>query len=195
MQRLKHEGLQVLSPWAVGIRYLPDLGRIQGPDCEWEVSDEFSKRNGEYIRSVFKDQATHPAFYGKAVFDNWLLLEEDTKYDTLFMDVQGKPTFLDASHAFGGVKWDCSRLKWDALHFEIRSPYLRGVVVEANEFDPWLRRIESVSVSYIRGILDAVPGDWEVASEYVVAIPEFLVRTQEEFVPKFGTWMHWPTQH
>jgi hypothetical protein len=58
--------------------------------------------------------------------------------------VEGKPIFLDASHAFGGPEWDSSCLKWDAHHIEVRSPYLRGIVTEANQFDPWLRRIESV---------------------------------------------------
>jgi hypothetical protein len=81
MQRLKREGLQVLSSWAVGSACLPNLRQVLRPECEWGLSDEFRKHNREYIRSVFKDQAAHPAFYGKAVFENWLLFE-DTKYDT-----------------------------------------------------------------------------------------------------------------
>ncbi|MCA9145957.1 MAG: hypothetical protein H6823_23720 [Planctomycetaceae bacterium] len=143
--------------------------------------------DGKHIRQLFGDVS---AFYGKAVFDNWVLLQVDAKYDTLYRSRVGGPLFLDASFAFHvnmDDAWDTS-LKWSEAAFDLHSPYLEGVVTKASMFRSWLDQVYSVTPHRIRGILDQIPETWSVPDEYVSSLAEFLSRSSE-FVELMAQWI------
>lgn len=178
LQRLKQEGLEVLSPWAVGSRYLPNLKPVLG---EWDP-----KRNPSQIRLFFGDLKKYAGFYGKAVFDNWVLLD-DSKYDTLFVTPDESPIFLDASHAFAGAEWNAETLKWSDIR--VRSPYLEGILLDRTQFGPWLERIQSVDSVVIKNVFDAIPKEWDVPTGYPSAAAEFVAATQSTFLRAFQSRM------
>jgi hypothetical protein len=177
IQRVNQEGLQVRSPWSVCSMHLPHLEPVEGPAGAWDP-----EHNRSHIENLFGDRRKHAGFYGKAVFDNWLLLN-DSKYDALFMTPDEDPIFLDASHALAGEKWDAESLKWSSIR--VRSPYLEGVLVDKTEFDPWLERISSIDRTVIKNVLDAVPREWTVPTNYLSALHEFLIATHSTFLREF----------
>ena len=71
---LNQNDFKVLSEWAMGIKYIEGLKEVTWPPNINNSDPNFAEQNGEYIMSLFPDTRTHEAFYGKAVFDNWILL-------------------------------------------------------------------------------------------------------------------------
>lgn len=120
IEKLNQADFKVSSEWAVGIEYIDGLTEVKWPANANYSDPDFAERNAQYIMKLFPDPKTYDAFYGKAVFDNWILLE-DTTYDTLHKSPEGHPMFLDASMALGGLKWHENELKW-AMIIPDRSP-------------------------------------------------------------------------
>jgi len=103
----------------------------------------------------------------------------------------GKPMFVDASMAFGGEKWREQRLKWIPCHFKKGAIYLEQIISDGTQFEPWLDRVDSVTVSLLSQILDTVPSDWPVNQSFVAATMNFLSSTQQVFLPQFRDSLDW----
>ncbi len=93
MTALEKAGFDLFSEWCMGVVYVAGLKPYVPPHD--------SKQNAAHVHNLFPDSKKHAAFYGKSIFDNWVLLQ-DWKYDTLQIQPNGYPIFLDASMAFGG---------------------------------------------------------------------------------------------
>ncbi len=169
---LKKSELDISSEWAVGISYIDGLDICQS---RYDIQNLFSN---------------YDAFYGKSVFDNWVLFQ-DLKYDTLGIKPDGSPMFLDGSMAFGGQDWNTEELRWNEyLHME-SSPYLKGIIKDFALFDPWLKRLDIISEIVINQILDTTPDEWSVPEGYIYKIRELLIETSNEFIPLFREWIDW----
>jgi hypothetical protein len=99
--------------------------------------------------------------------------------------------FLEASMAFGGENWREERLKWVPRHFKKGAIYLEQVVSDGTQFEPWLDRVDSVTVSLLSQILDAVPSDWAVNQGFAAATMNFLSSTRQVFLPQFRHSLDW----
>jgi hypothetical protein len=183
INQLKQVGFSILSEWAVGLSYIPGLK----PYLPLRDSGE----NAKHMNDLFPDPRTHAVFYGKSVFDNWILLE-DWKYDTLQIQENGSPIFLDASMAFWGLDWDVNRLQWteSGIHLA-RSPYLSGFVLDQGKFLPWLEKLGGIASEVYSQILQRIPKEWSVPPDYVAAISELLTVTHQQFVPLFEEAIEW----
>jgi len=180
INQLKRADFPVKSKWAVGLKYIQGLAPFKiGPEGIIGV--------GRQIGSRFAEPAP---FYGKCLFDNWVLLE-DLKADTLQIQSDGKPMFLDASMAFGGEKWREERLEWIPRHFKKGAIYLEEIISDSTQFEPWLDRVDSVTAPLRSQILDTVPSDWPVKQSFVAATMNFLTTTQAVFLPQFRDSLDW----
>jgi hypothetical protein len=141
-------------------------------------------------RTHFPTLALHSPFYGKCLFDHWLLLQ-DVKADTLQISSDGKPMFLDASMAFGGIEWQKERLVWIPHHFNADAVYFDNIISEIKEFEPWLGKVESVTVSLLSQTFSSLPSDWPLDSSFVEATLNFLGNTHQEFLPQFRNELPW----
>jgi hypothetical protein len=135
------------------------------------------------------------AFYGKCVFDNWILMK-DTKSDTLHMLPDGRPIFLDATFAFGFIHeeegWDTGRLSWNEADFNLESsPYMIGVLVDRARYNVWIERIKGVTKEQIEVLLASVPKDWKVPPAYMQALEQFLDSSRTVFVPLFQEYLEY----
>lgn len=184
---LNQNDFKILSEWAVGIKYIEGLKEITWPENVNYSDPNFAERNAQYLMSLFPDLKTHDAFYGKAVFDNWILLG-DTTYDTLHKSAEGHPVFLDASIALGGLEWDENKLKWTMV-IPDRSIYLVGYVSDLSKFVPWIDKVKRIGSANIEKILGEIPKDWNVPNNYIISISEFLASTDDDFLPMFQEWI------
>jgi hypothetical protein len=116
INHLQRADFPVESKWAVGLKYLQGL-------TPFEIGQDGIAGAKRQIGSRFAEPALSGPFYGKCLFDNWVLLE-DLKADTLQIRSDGKPMFLDASMAFGGENWREELLKWIPHHFKKGAIYL-----------------------------------------------------------------------
>ena len=173
----------------MGIEYIDGLEEVRWPENAPDYSSpNFAERNVQYIKKIFPDPITYDAFYGKAVFDNWILLE-DTTYDTLHKSQEGHPIFLDASHALGGYKkWNENKLNWNRIDPE-RSIYLVGFNFDLKKFEPWLNRIDRIDNDSIKEKIAEIPEEWGVPDIYFKSINEFLTSTRNRFLPMFKEWI------
>ena len=183
VNQLKQADFPVKSKWAVGLKYMQGL-------TPFEIGSDGIAGAARQIRSRFAEPALQAPFYGKCLFDNWVLLE-DLKADTLQIRSDGKPMFVDASMAFGGGAWREERLKWVPRHFKKGAIYLEEIISDTRQFEPWLDRVDSVSVSLLSQILDTVPSDWPVKKGFVAATMNFLSSTQQMFLPQFRDSLEW----
>ena len=180
INQLKQADFPVKSKWAVGLKYIQGLAPFKiGPEGIIGV--------GRQIGSRFAEPAP---FYGKCLFDNWVLLE-DLKADTLQIQSDGKPMFLDASMAFGGEKWREERLEWIPRHFKKGAIYLEEIIFDSTQCEPWLDRVDSVTTPLLSQILDTVPSDGPVKQSFVAATMNFLTTTQAVFLPQFRDSLDW----
>lgn len=180
--------LGVQSKWGIATQFLEGLRQVGWPPEGYYPRATFRERNTEHIRSYFPHIDKDTAFYGKAVFDNWILLE-DRKYDTLMITKDGDPLFLDASAAFGGLEWDRDLLKWQDTAIDVKSPYLEGIITQYAQFDPWLERIETAVEPTVLLPFEDLPESWFVPEDYYSALNTFLSGTQDVFVPMFRSWV------
>jgi hypothetical protein len=181
--QLERAGYSIISDLAVGLNYIEGLKAFRPPHGSVERT--------RYLKDSFPESQKHTSFYGKSVFDNWVLLE-DWKYDTLQIRQNGSPVFLDASMAFGGLDWDTSLLQWveHRMHFD-RSPYLSGFLNDFSQFDPWLKKLQSTGNKVYSQILRKIPLEWSVSADYIAAVGELLALTAKCFVPIFKEKIEW----
>jgi hypothetical protein len=185
IKQLERAGYIISSEWAVGLSYIDGLKPFSRSD--------YSIEKRRYLKKAISDPQSNTFFYGKSVFDNWVLLE-DWKYDTLQIMKNGFPVFLDASMAFGGVEYGTGLLQWNEpeMHFD-RSPYLSGVLNDFSQFNPWLWKLQSLEDKVYKNILKEVPLEWSVTSDYISAIGELLVQTPRRFISVFKEKIEWET--
>lgn len=183
---LRCEELSLCSNDAIAIRYLSDLRNL---DFDEDYS-EISLKNPINLGVYFSNPERVSGFYGKMIFDNWVQLE-DIKYDSLCIDSLGRPVFLDASFAFGGCEWDVSKLKWPRVVFDIRSPYLEGILTELDCMEYWIGQLNNIEIESYSRILDRIPGSWDVPKDYCEAILSFLSDTKSEYIPIINEWIEW----
>jgi hypothetical protein len=189
--RLAKEGLNTESKLAVGIKYVDGIRKVDWPKNANPLENGFDRINAQHIKDLFSDTDKWQAFYGKSVFDNWVLLG-DTKYDTLYIDKSGSPLFLDASIALGGLEWDMGKLHWDlaGIFFE-HSPYLQGILTDRDQFAAWMKRIEGIKQGCIEKLLTEIPKEWRISQGYLSACVTFLSSSKENFVPLFREFIRW----
>lgn len=191
LETLRNNKFNVTSKFAVGAEYIRGLKPIDFPDHLHVFDPNFKSDNATFIRQLFPDHSVFGAFYGKSVFDNWVVLH-DTKYDTLHVSPDGNPIFLDATFAFGYIDrdWDEGKVCWNetALNLEL-SPYLNGIVVDTSEYDSWIDRIAGISTGEIDSILHIIPHEWGVPNSYFHMLRRFLVSGSEIFVPLFRNYL------
>jgi hypothetical protein len=180
LDQLKQENFSIKSNSALASKFIPGLR-------PFEIGANGSESAAKEIQSRFSTPAMQAPFYGKCLFDNWLLLG-DLKADTLQIAPGGKPVFLDASMAFNGDEWREECLAWKPLQFKKGSVYLERVVSDGAQFEPWLRIVRSVNMSLVNQILGTVPADWPVPQSFAAATGIFLSKTQAEFLPAFRDW-------
>jgi len=189
LDELQKNGLNATSYIAVGTEYIFGLIPVELPD-NFDLEDK--AKNADYIRRLFPNPEMLDSFYGKSLFDNWVLLLNDTKYDTLQKYPNGEPIFLDATFAFGyfDTDWEHGKLAWSgtALNLEL-SPYLNGIVGDTIKYMRWIDRISSISKENIDTIIDAVPKEWGVPDCYIDALRKFLCSAPEVFVPLFQKYL------
>jgi hypothetical protein len=187
---LREEGLKAESKWAVGIKYIEGFREAKWPNCS-PLSPEFEEINALCIKELFPDRAKYEGFYGKAVFDNWVLME-DTKYDTLGIGQRGFPIFLDGSIALGGLEWEAEKLRWEDTRIDFHhSPYLQGILTDCDQFAIWVERIEAIEESYIEEIFMEIPKKWGISEEYLSACITFLTSSRQNFAPLFRHFAEW----
>lgn len=188
---LEKEGLKMESKLAVGIKYIDGLRKVDWPKNASPLENGFDKINAQHIKDLFPDIGKWQVFYGKAVFDNWVLME-DTKYDTLNIDKSGSPLFLDASIALGGLEWEAGKLYWDCagIYFD-HSPYLQGILTDRDQFATWVERIEGIKEDCIEKLLTEIPKEWRISQDYLSACITFLKSSKENFVPLFREFVKW----
>lgn len=192
IKALRDNDFNATSSIAVGAVYIHGLTPVKFPS-HLDVFDlNFRNENAEYVHSIFPNPAMLESFYGKSIFDNWILLLQNTKYDTLHLQPDGHPIFLDATFAFGYVdqEWDKGKLFWSdtTLNLEL-SPYVSGIVVDVAKYDVWIRRIEGVTKGEIDALLDGVPKEWRVPTDYKYALGQFLGSAKEVFLPMFKEYL------
>jgi hypothetical protein len=192
IKTLHDNDLKATSSIAVGWEYIHGLKPVVFPDDLDILDSNFKSGNAQYVHNIFPDPTILQSFYGKSIFDNWILLLHDTKYDTLHLLPDGRPIFLDATFAFGYVdqEWDKGKLIWSdtALNLEL-SPYLSGIVVNIANYDVWIRRIKGVTQEKIDALLDAVPKEWKVPPDYICALGQFVGSAKELFLPMFQEYL------
>ena len=180
---LEQSDYEVLSKWAVGIEFFEGLEELNWPSNIRYSDPNFNEVNAQHILKFFPDGKNHDAFYGKAVLDNWLLIE-DTTYDTLHKTIDGRPMFLDASISLGGLEWDKNKLTLRHIFFET-SPYLCGFKFKMDKFDPWLKKIEKISVSKYKFILNGIPDEWNVPFDYITHTKDYFQCATKNFLKDF----------
>lgn len=184
IDELDRNNFRVISKWAVAIEYIRSLQEIKWPPTNVNCLDsKFKEINAQHILKIFPDERNQDGFYGKSILDNWLLIR-DTTYDTLHKTIDGKPMFLDASDALGGIEWDENKLTFSHIFFET-APYLSGFNFKMNKFEPWLDKIEQISVSTYNFILNSLPDEWDVPSQFIKHTKNYLLSTNKSFLNKF----------
>lgn len=182
-------GLNATSQIAVGTEYIFGLTPGEFPD-DFDIADK--TKNASYIHRLFPNDKMIESFYGKSIFDNWILLLNDTKYDTLQISPNGEPIFLDATFALGyfDTDWEEGKLFWrdTALNLEL-SPYLSGVVTDTGRYQNWIKNISNISREDIDKILHSIPIEWAVPDRYLSALRQFIGSTPEVFVPLFKDYL------
>ncbi|MDA2920511.1 hypothetical protein MYX76_13640 [Desulfobacterota bacterium AH_259_B03_O07] len=179
-------GFRVHSEWAVGIKYITDLRKVKMPSTGSNI------RHSNLIPKLFPNKEDSMAFYGKAVFDNWVFLR-DTKYDTLLINSSSDPIFLDASYAFyidGEEEWSCN-IQWEETAIDLRSPYLQDIVINVSHFEPWLAKIDKINRSDINRIFKNIPEAWSVPKCYLQSLEKVLGDSRNNFVPIFRRCMEY----
>jgi hypothetical protein len=193
IKTLGDNNLSVTSSIAVGAEYIYGLKPVEFPNHLSLFGENSNKENVKYLSSIFTDPTMLDSFYGKSVFDNWILLK-DTKPDTLHLQPNGQPIFLDATFAFNYTdkdqEWDKGRLHWDfaALNHEL-SPYLRGMVANITKYDVWIERIKDIPEAKIGALLNMVPKGWKVPTDYMFELKKFLNSTKKVFLPMFSEYL------
>lgn len=184
---LVESGYEPKAKDAVAIEFIDGLLPVELPKSGPRA---LKKENHQHVISQFPNSMTHSAFYGKMLFDNWVLIE-DSKYDTLHIAPDRSPIFLDASFAFGGDQWDSSKLRWSDEAFNILSPYLEGMITDLSQFDIWLDKLSEVDVSLISRIMNSIPPSWHVPPDYIQGTITFLSKTARDFVPIARRWIEY----
>jgi hypothetical protein len=189
--RLKEEELKAESKWAVGIKYIDGFQIADWPKNSLPTGSGFDKINAQHIKKLFGDSKKYNAFYGKSVFDNWVLME-DTKYDTLGIDQKGFPIFFDGSITLGGLEWEAEKLRWEDTRIDFHhSPYLQGILTDRDQFATWIERIEAIEENCIEKIFTEIPREWGILEEYLSACITFLASSRENFAPLFRYFVEW----
>lgn len=189
--RASAQGIKLASRTGVALLLIPSLTEVQPPPGGFRIPDaESTERNRRHIASTFPDANDRRAFYGKNVFDNWVAMT-DTKYDTLFIGEDGRPRFLDASHAFGGEAWSPTPVEWDRGTIDMQYPYMHGVITERGMHEAWLAPLENFTAHDAAQAVVGMPGVWGVPAEKVAEIEALLARTRDDFLPKFREWLEW----
>jgi len=78
---LARSGVTIESKYCAGTKYIDNLIQLGWPPRSTSIAT--------YITGHFSSASNFNSFYGKCIFDNWVLLE-DTKFDTLFKKQNGK---------------------------------------------------------------------------------------------------------
>jgi len=188
IQRVQDEKLKVQSDWAIAIQYIEGLQHVNWPEGGYNPQKNFKQRNAQHIHTKFSKLNDFNVFYGKAIFDNWVLLE-DRKYDTLLKTKEGYPIFLDASAAFYGFDWNIDELVWNRTSIDIKSPYLEGIVTEFERFDKWIETLQREFKVNLLPKYEDIPASWNIPRDYYSALKDFLSTTQEVFVQIFREWV------
>lgn len=188
--QLESEGIRPTSELAVGVKYAEGLRPVPWPTGGYRSALQFPRRNAEHLLGLIPREISRRAFYGKMVFDNWLLLR-DTKYDTLYLDPSGEPIFLDGSSAFGGSEWSLEDTEWSDTAIDIHSPYLEGVLTDHDCFEPWLKRLEHIAIPDLQDSFAGIPVEWGAPMNYVARLSELISRTPQSFVPMVRQWIEW----
>ncbi len=179
---LERNNYKVLSKWAVGIKFIKGLQQIYWPPNIGFKDPKFNQINAQHILKSFPDKKYHDAFYGKSVIDNWLLIE-DTTYDTLHKGIDGRPIFLDAHIALGGLDWDESKLSFGYISFET-CPYMCGFNFNTAKFSSWIDRVEKIPLSTYSKIIEGIPDEWDVPSEFFYQMHQRLFVLYEQRILK-----------
>jgi len=185
LKQLKEAKFEILSEWAVGIKYIPDLQ-------PYRPSKDDLDKMAECIRQLFPKFEMQSSFYGKSVFDN-LVKFQDYKYNTLAIQSDGSPIFIDGSMAFDGFEWELNKLRWEHILIE-RSPYLIGILTEYAMFDPWLKKIEDIKDIKIHEIFHRIPNAWQIPKDYKLELKKMLLSTREKFIPLFREELQWKSR-
>lgn len=176
LKQLKKAKFEILSEWAVGIKYISDLQT-------YKPSKEDLDKTPECIRELFPQLEMQSSFYGKSVFDN-LVKFQDMKFNTLAIQSNGSPIFIDGSMAFDGHDWNLQKLKWEYIHLEY-SPYLKGILTDYKMFDHWLKKIEEIPDLKIHEIFNRIPTEWPIPKNYKLELKKLLLSTKVNFIPLF----------
>lgn len=183
IDELERNNYKVRSEYAVGIEFIKGIEEIKWPPNVEFSNPKFNEINARYILESFPDENHLDAFYGKSVIDNWLLIE-DTTYDTLHKNINGRPIFLDASIALGGLEWDETKLSFKHIFFET-SPYLCGFKFDMANFEPWINKIDSIKASKYNKIINGIPYEWGVPSEFIKCTKDYFYSTKTNFIADF----------
>jgi len=184
-------GLALASVKAVGNLFVPNLRPADWPS-ELSVGDpQFATKNREYILRLIPSESDRAALYGKNLFDNWVLMKDTSKYDTLQIQQNGQPLFLDASHAFGGDSWKADTPFWEDVAIDAKCPYMEGVLTDTAVHEAWLSRLGELEVDALGQCFDSLPGDWGLDIKRVGKVRRLIASTHSSFVPLFRDWIEW----
>jgi len=185
LKQLKEAKFEILSEWAVGIKYISGLQT-------YKPSKEDLDKTAECIWQLFPQLEMQNSFYGKSVFDN-LVKFQDLKYNTLAIQSDGSPIFIDGSMAFDGFDWNIQKLKWEYIHLEY-SPYLKGILIDYRMFDHWLKKVEEIPDSKIHDIFNRIPMEWSIPEDYKLELKKMLLSKRDKFIPLFREELEWQSR-
>ena len=166
---LARSGVKIESKYCAGIKYVNNLKQIDCPPV--------GTSNGEHISAEFGSTTNFDSFYGKCIFDNWILMR-DIKYGSLFRTKDGNVLFMDASMAFNGSEWEIEELNYTYSNIQIWSPYLENlqdVLTDLGNYDKWLDSVLKFDKDYFHFLIEKLPPDWNVPTDYLDALASLLL--------------------
>jgi len=124
-----------------------------------------------------------------------LIFNDFAKFDTIKVDSNGDPFFIDTSFIFKPdyMKYAPKVNDW-IIMLETslgiwRSPYLDDILTELEMFIPWADKIGNISPNSFYDIFRKIPDDWSVSQDYLKIILEYLIETTRILPKMIRNWI------
>jgi len=169
--------------------YVEGLELIPKPpnstNIDW-TSPAFRVKNRTHLESILGPDYSFDQFYAQRVFADWILLEDDWKYENLHITPENTPIFLDLDFAFNGGGWKDLPHVYDWIHmFSPQAPYCEGIIKELSLFEPWFNKLRSLRKEMFQQAIDTLPMEWEIPTNYLDTLMNLLFGDINHFLEQF----------
>ena len=167
-------------------KYIDNLTPIPWPENapEDSLSKEFKTYNKDYLTNIFGKQYDFQEFYAYRIFANWILLE-DAKYDTLFIDENSRPVFLDFDYAFSGSQFDRLWEPHSVGAIGSFAAFCEGILTDSTKYNQYINQILGINKDKYVKILNELPECWAIPDSFIDRLTKIIFDQRERFIQLF----------